>query len=271
MTAAEPAPSRDISRGDRDGVVTLTFTRDQKLNAVTENMVDVIRATVEEVADRPDLRVLVLTAAGRYFTAGIDMVSRQPPPGQREDDDAPGSEIRRYHRRLHRLLDELEALEKPVVLAAQGPCLGLGLEMAVSCDFRLASEAATFWLPEVPNLAVIPGSGGVSRLTRVVGPHWSRWLAMAGKPVDADRAMAIGLVHEVYPLAEFEASVQAFSRYLFGLPGEAMGLAKLAIDASVGADRASARDFDRVANTALLMSAEHRQHAAAFRRSGTRS
>lgn len=245
-------------RTELDGVLTVTFTRDEKLNAVSDEMVDALRQAATDLGDREDLRVLLITAEGRYFTAGID-VGRFARPARRS-----GVAQRRDYRRLHLLFDELEAIEKPVVLAAQGPCLGVGLELAASCDFRFAASRTTFALPEVANLAVLPGSGGISRLTRLVGPHWARWLAMAAQPVGADRALMIGLVHEVFEDDDFAANVQAFARSLTELSGEALGLAKIAIDAAVSADRATARHLDRIANTLLMQSDEHREAVARF-------
>ena len=248
------------ARLDRDGpVLTLTFTRDAKLNAVTPGMLDLLRSAVDTLAGDRDVRVLVITAEGRYFTAGMDAHLSGAALGLMVDEDTAGSEFRRNYRNLHRLFDELEAIEKPVVLAAQGPCLGVGVEIGVSCDFRLAASRATFGLPEIPNLAVLPGSGGISRLTRLVGPHWARWLAMAAQTVDAEQARAIGLVHRVIPDDVFPAEVAAFARHLAGLPAEALGLAKLAIDAAADSDRTTARNVDRIANTLLVLSEEHRQ------------
>lgn len=249
----------DIRRVDDGGVVTVTFTRDDKLNAVSDEMLDVLRGAVTDFGDRDDLRVLVVTAEGRYFTAGVD-VSRFG--GERQ---ASGVALRHHYRHLHRLFDELEAIEKPSVLGVQGPCLGIGVEMGVSCDFRLAAERSTFALPEITNLAVIPGSGGISRLTRLVGPHWARWLAMAGMQVDAWHALTMGLVHQVLPDDGFAGEVQAFARRLGGMSREALGLAKLAIDAAASSDRVTARDVDRIANTLLLLSDEHQAAIEAFR------
>ena len=236
------------------GVLTLTFIRDEKLNAIDPSMLNGLRTAVAEMADRDDLRVLLITAEGRYFTAGIDIASLSADPGRTETGERSGVKLRRTLRELHELLDALEALEKPVVLAAQGPCLGLGLEVAVSCDFRLAAERASFALPEIPKMGVLAGSGGISRLTRQIGPHWARWLAMASRPVDAARALQIGLIHEVYPDEEFAASARAFADSLTRMPLEALGLAKLAIDAAMSADRTTARDVDRIANTLLILS-----------------
>ncbi|MCW2621264.1 MAG: Enoyl-CoA hydratase/isomerase, partial [Frankiales bacterium] len=207
-----------------------------------------------------------IAAEGRYFTAGIDIGDRSTAEGRGVSPEGAFSStrLRRDYRKLHLLFDELEAIEKPVVLAAHAPCLGVGVELSASCDFRLASETAVFGLPEVPNLAVIPGSGGVSRVTRLVGPSWAKWIAMAGENVTAQQALSIGLVQAVYPVEEFAARVQAFVRRLAGLPPEAMGLAKLAVDTAASVDRGTARDFDRVANTILLMGEEHKAMTEAF-------
>jgi enoyl-CoA hydratase/carnithine racemase len=255
----------EVRRTDADGVITVTFTRDEKLNAVSPTMLDELTRAVADLGDREDTRVLVITAEGRHFTAGIDITAMS---GQGMGASAPASGIalRRDYRRLHLLFDEIEAIEKPVVLAAQGPCRGVGVELAASCDFRLASDRAIFQLPEIANLAVLPGSGGISRLTRLVGPHWARWLAMAGVAVDAQQALAMGFVHAIHPDEQFAGAVEAFARGLTELPPQALGLAKLAIDAAASADRASARDFDRIANTLLLMSEDHRARVEAFTR-----
>lgn len=257
-------------RSERDGVLTLFFTRDAKLNAIDPGMIEELRRAVADMTERDDLRVLVIAAEGRYFTAGVDIASLNPDPGRTEAGDVSGIKTRVFLRRLHVLLDSLESLEKPVVLAAQGPCLGLGLEMAVSCDFRLAAERATFSLPEIPSMGVIAGSGGISRLTRLIGPHWARWMALASRIVDARQAVQIGLAHDIYPDAVFAERVEEFAYSLTKLSGEALGLAKLAIDAAASADRTTARDFDRIANTLLLHAPRNREVVQGYRNRGTK-
>jgi enoyl-CoA hydratase/carnithine racemase len=257
--AHDAAMSGTIRRTEDAGVLTMTLTRDEKLNAVSDDMLETLGEAVEELGDRRDLRVLVITAEGRYFTAGLDISA-----GLGKDASS-GVAYRREYRRIHQIFDDMESVEKPVIHAAQGPCLGVGVEMAVSCDFRLCSDRTVFGLPELANLAVIPGSGGISRLTRLVGPHWARWLAMAGQQVDAQQGVTIGLVHQVLPTEDFADSVQAFAHRLAGMSREALGLAKLAIDAATTADRRSARDFDRISNTLLKRSDEHLAAMDAFK------
>jgi len=259
------AESTNARRTEVDGILTITFTRDAKLNAVSPDMVDMLRQAAADLGDREDLRVLLINAEGRYFTAGIDIAQSVMGKAQaRAEGPVSTKVLRRDYRKLHLLFDELEAIEKPVVLAAHAPCLGVGVELSGSCDFRLASEAARFGLPEVENLGVIPGSGGVSRVTRLVGPAWGKWLAMAGETVDAEQALNMGLVQAVYPVEKFAAEVDRFVRRLAGLPTEAVGLAKVAVDAAASVDRVTARDVDRLANSVLLLSDEHREMTRAF-------
>lgn len=257
MTAVSEHVDNDIRRTDDEGIITLTFTRDQKLNSVTREMLGVIRTAVHDLDDHEEHRALLLMAEGRYYTAGADIGEMGPQPES-------GVAMRRDYRHFHELFDEMERVEKPVVLAAQGPCLGLGIEMGSSCDFRFASERATFGLPEVPMLSVLPGSGGVSRFTRLVGPHWARWVAMAGETVDAELARTMGWVHQVLPEDGFHEAVHDWTRNLVRMSAEALGLAKIAIDAAVDSDRRTARHIDRVANTQLVQTQEHLDKIAAF-------
>jgi len=259
-------------REDAEGIITVTFTRDDKLNAVSPEMFEVIAGAVHDLAHRDDARVLVITGEGRYFTAGLEIASMSTHLGEGTDGVVRGSNIRRQYRdeAHHDLFDEIEQIEKPVVLAAQAHCFGVGIELGVSCDFRLASDTTTFALPEIANLAVIPGSGGVSRLTRLVGPHWARWMVIAGQTVDAQQALGMGLVHGIYPAAEFAERVQAFAVHLAALPREAVGLAKVAIDVAASVDRRTAREFDRVAQTLLFSSDEFRDKVDAFMRRAPR-
>jgi enoyl-CoA hydratase/carnithine racemase len=112
---------------------------------------------------------------------------------------------------------------------------------------------------------VIAGSGGTSRLTRLIGPHWAKWLAMAGQRVEADTALRIGLVHEVVPRDQLQDRVMAFVDDLTTIPPETLGLAKLAVDMSVDVDRTNQRHIERMANTILFGTPEFLARTARFR------
>lgn len=237
-------------REDKDGVAIVTLNRPEKLNAMNKEMRDTIFKAVDDLRERDDLRVLLIRAKGRFFTAGVDIM---------EDGTAMRSpkknmvELRKnYRRNLHIYLDEMEAVEKPIVMAIHGPCLGLGVEMAGAVDFRLAAESARFGLPEI-DIGVIAGSGGTSRFTRLCGVGWSKWLSMAGEQIDARTAMMAGFVQAVYPDAEFEEKVWAFCQRLQSRPPEVQGIAKLAVELCHDLDKQQARHVERIVNTPLMM------------------
>jgi enoyl-CoA hydratase/carnithine racemase len=252
------------ARLERSGAnLILTFTRPDKLNAVSNEMLELLGEAAQTLATDQDVRTLVVTAEGTYFTAGVDLAGGTAAK-MAVPTNTPGRHFRSVHREIHSLLDELETIEKPVVLAAQGPCLGLGLELAASCDFRFATPATTFALPEI-NIGVIAGSGGTGRLVRAIGPAWTKWLGMAGRTVDAETALRIGLVHEIHPAETFFENVLKFVDDLNSLPAEAVGVAKIAIDAAVDSDRVTQRHFERLACTTLFGSPEFLERTARFR------
>jgi enoyl-CoA hydratase/carnithine racemase len=249
------------------GVISLTFCRPDKRNAVSDLMLQSLEDAVDTLAQTETARVLVIRAEGPYFTAGVDLdggLAR----AMAEPSSYPGQSFRRVYQGLHRLFDKIEDVEKPVILAAQGPCFGIGVELAASCDFRFAADTAVFALPEV-RLGVIPGSGGTSRVTRLIGPHWTKWLTVACQQISAEQALRIGFVHDVVSADALSERVSAFATELTQLPAEALGVAKVAVDLCTDADRLTARHLERIANTPLFGSPEFLHRTSRFtQRSG---
>ena len=243
---------------ERDAILELVLNRPRKLNALSEEIHAALHAAADRLMTDPAIRVLLIRANGKYFSAGIDLSSNLAP--DRKGDVASPMAFRRWYREgagsLHPLGDRFEAIEKPVVVAHQGPCLGGAMELSLCCDFRLASESASYALPETA-LGCLPGSGGTSRLTRLCGPQWARWFIMANLGMDAHKASQIGLVHDVYPDAEFVDRVWDFCRNLAAQPPETVGTAKLAIELTADLDRASARNVERLAQSGLIMGDEY--------------
>jgi enoyl-CoA hydratase len=238
------------TREDKDGVAIVTLNRPEKLNAINREMQQVIWQAVDDLRERDDLRVLLIKAKGRYFTAGADVADQS---GSMQNPSQDMVKIRKnYRRNLHIFLDEMEAVEKPIVMAIHGPCLGLGVEMGGAVDFRLAAESARFGLPEI-DIGVIAGSGGTSRFTRLCGIGWSKWLSVAGEQIDARTAMIAGFVQAVYPDAEFEQKVWEFCQRLQLRPPEVQGVAKLAVELCFDLDKQQARHVERIVNTPLMM------------------
>ena len=241
----------------QDGILIATLNRPDKLNALSGQMMRLFDEAVIRFRDTPEIKVMLIRATGRYFSAGADLRS--------SDDDRPelprtASGIRENHRLrlhgMHRIYDEMEHIEKPIVVAHHAMCVGGGLEMSLSCDFRLAAKSAGYAFPE-GLFGVLPASNGVSRLTRMCGTHWARWLIMANKPADADMAYTMGLVHQVFPDETFEEEVMDFCRHLAKQNGEQMGAAKITIEMCNDLGRDQARNVERMANSGLMLNPEY--------------
>jgi enoyl-CoA hydratase len=242
-----------------DGTILIaTLNRAEKLNALSGNTMRLFEVALHRFRDTPSLKVMLVRARGRYFCAGADM------RGGGEDGSGratTASGIRESHRLklngMHRIYDEMEAMEKPLVVAHHAPCVGGGLELSLSCDFRLAAKSASYAFPE-GKFGVLPASNGVSRLTRIVGTHWARYLIMANLPVAAEKALIMGLVHEVWPDETFEEEVMRFCRHLAQQNAEQMGAAKLAIEMARDVGLAHGRNIERMANSALMLNPDYR-------------
>lgn len=242
---------------EQGAILVATLNRPEKLNALTGQTMRLFEEALHRFRDSPALKVLLVRATGRYFCAGADLRDRSDEPAE---PPRSGVGVREKHRLglhgMHRIYDEMEHIEKPIVVAHQGTCVGGGLELSLSCDFRLAAKSASYAFPE-GKMGVLPASNGVSRLTRIVGTHWARYLIMANLPADADRAYVMGLVHEVFPDETFEQDVMNFCEHLAQQHGEQMGTAKLAIELASEVGRDQARQVERLANSALMLNPDY--------------
>lgn len=241
-----------------DQILIATFNRPEKLNAMSMQLMALLGEAVERFRDTPELKVMLIRATGRYFSAGADL------KGEGEHSVAPntGSGIREMHRRLptrmRQIWDEMEAIEKPFVVAHQARCVGGSLEMSMSCDFRLAAKSASYAFPEA-KFGVLPATNGVSRLVRLVGPHWARLLITANMPVDADEARIMGLVHKIFPDETFEDDVMAFCRHLTQQNGEMMGASKVAIELCNDLPAHQAASVERLVNSSLMLGDDYKK------------
>lgn len=241
-----------------DGILIATLNRPDKLNAISRDMMDLLTDAVIHFRDTAALKVMLIRSTGRYFSSGADLRSGNQRRVSPTGNTARG--IRENHRlnlnNMQQLWDEMEHIEKPFVVAHHAMCVGGGLELSLSCDFRLAAKSAGYAFPE-GLFGVLPASSGVSRLARLCGPHWARWLIMANKSASADMAFTMGLVHQVYPDETFEAEVRDFCSHLAKQNGEQMGAAKIAIEMASEVGRDMGRHVERMANSALMLNPDY--------------
>jgi enoyl-CoA hydratase len=242
-----------------DSILIATFNRPDKLNALSRELMRSLEEAVERYRDTPELRVMLIRSTGRYFSSGADLKE-----GGDSSASAPttGSQIREMHRRLptrmRQIWDEMEAIEKPFVVAHQARCVGGSLEMSLSCDFRLAAASASYAFPEA-KFGVLPATNGVSRLVRLVGPHWARLMITANMPVDAQEARIMGLVHKVFPDDSFEEDVMAFCRHLAQQNAEMVGASKIAIELAADLPAHQAASVERLVNSSLMLGADYQK------------
>jgi len=171
--------------------------------------------------------------------------------------------FRRVARGIHNVFDEIEAIEIPVIAAINGVAAGGGMELALSCDFRLAADTAKMGFPE-NNVGLIPGSGGCSRLVKLVGLAKAKRLVMTGEMITAQRALEIGLVEEVLPAGDLMPRAMALAKQLAGKAPLALGMAKIVLNSCLNVDPETGRNLERLGQSILKKTDEHLEGAKAF-------
>jgi len=171
----------------RDQVVVLTLNRPEAMNSFNFAMLHGLRDKVEAIQYDPEVRVVIITGAGKGFCAGADLKERAT---------LSEPQVREFIYTIRNLFSFIESLRVPVIAAVNGVALGGGTELVLACDLRIASSTASLGLTET-RLAIIPGAGGTQRLPRLVGRGKAKELIFTGRRVDATEALQIGLVNQV--------------------------------------------------------------------------
>lgn len=174
-----------------DALAIVTVNRPDKLNALNATVIAELDKAFTELSQREQIRAIILTGAGRAFVAGADIAEIA------EAADGPAG-LETLSQVGSRVFTKIERLNKPVIAAVNGFALGGGLELALACHVRLASEGAKFGLPEA-KLGLIPGYGGTQRLPRLIGSGRAMQMILTGGMIDANTAASYGLVNAVYP------------------------------------------------------------------------
>ncbi|MFD2924572.1 enoyl-CoA hydratase-related protein [Halobacillus naozhouensis] len=171
----------------------ITINRPEQLNCFDYETLVQLRETVEQIQMDNEVRAVLITGSGeKSFSAGADLKERRNLSEQ---------EVRRNVRMIRGVFNEIENLAPPTIAAVNGYALGGGLELALVCDFRYASESAVMGLTEV-SWAIIPGAGGTQRLARLIGASKAKELILTARRVNADKALELGLVNKVCPAEE---------------------------------------------------------------------
>jgi enoyl-CoA hydratase/carnithine racemase len=206
-----------------DGIAIITLNRPQVLNAFTPLMIDEWVQAIEAAKLDPEVRVVIVTGAGRGFCSGADVRSFR----EREHTDGNLVVDGRYwlQHSVHRVPLALRTLDKPYIAAVNGPAAGAGMDMASMADIRIVSETVRFTMSYV-NMGIVPGDGGCYYLPRIIGVARALDLIWTGRTIDAQEALQIGYVSLVVPAEQLMDTVVTYAKKIAKGPQVAIELAK---------------------------------------------
>ena len=238
----------------RDGIATITINR-PKVNVLNEEAVLEILSRLDEAERDEDVKVIVITGAGeKAFCAGLDLTTVK---------DVNVVKAVEVTKRGQKLTLAIEEIGKPVIAAINGYALGGGLELAMACDIRVASENARLGQTEV-NVGLIPGWGGTQRLPRLVGKGIAKELIFTGKMIDAKTAERIGLINMVVPPEKLKSAVEELASAIMNKPPIAIKLAKELINNSIETDQRTGLIHEAEAFGILTSTDDFKEGVSAF-------
>ena len=208
------------------GIAVVTVNRPDALNAINVETMSEIGEAMLGMGTDSDVRVVIVTGAGKAFAAGADIAELQKKSGM---------EARDISQLGQRTFSIIEDLTKPVIAAVNGYALGGGLELAMACDIRIASTRAKMGQPEV-TIGTIPGFAGTQRLPRLVGVGRAKEMILTGDPVDAETALSWGLVNKVVEPDELMDTARALAARIARNGPTALGLAKTCVTRGMSTD-----------------------------------
>jgi enoyl-CoA hydratase/carnithine racemase len=233
-------------------VAELRLDNPAKLNALTVPMLEALDAHCAALERMPEVRAVILTGTGeKAFCTGADIAAWGPM--------TPFDFARHWVREGHRIFDRLARLSKPTVAALNGHAFGGGLELAAACDIRVMTPAATLALPEA-GVGIVPGWSGTQRLARLMPGPVVREMALFGRRIPAERALALGFVAEI--AEDAAGAARAIAAKAAGLSPRAVEVAKYMIQAGVGEDRGAL--IETLGSGMIAASADRAEGVGAF-------
>jgi enoyl-CoA hydratase len=217
-----------------DGIGVVTINRTQVLNSLNIEVFRELYKMFTEIENDSDIRVVILTGAGKAFVAGVDILGMK--------DHNPVT-IEQFIKIARRAGDAIYNLNKPVIAAINGYAFGGGNELALACDLRIASENAQFGQQEI-NLGIVPGGGAMQKLPRLVGMAKAKEIVFTGEVFNARTAVEIGMINKVVPAEKLMDEAKALARKLLNKSSIALAYAKKSMNSGMDMSLSSAMDMD---------------------------
>lgn len=244
---------------DSAGVRTITLNRPESLNAVNEEMTTELTAALKDVAKTPAVRCLVLTGAGRAFCVGQDVKSLK----SQTESGTPMDFASALRRRYNPVVKQLMTLDVPTVAGINGVAAGAGWSLALACDLRIAVDTATF-VSAFAKIGLLPDSAMTMTLPRLVGYSRALEIAWLSDPINAQQALAIGLLNQAVTADRFGEVLSALSARLAASATRGLAMAKRAVAASFYNDLDGQLEYEAQLQGAAGQTADHREGVAAF-------
>jgi len=242
-----------------DGIATITLNRPDALNALTPEMNDRLPLLIDQAESDDAVRVIVLTGAGRAFSAGADLKTMARP------DRLGRNAIIGRERTLHgaRVVQRLLARQKPMLAAVNGVAAGMACSFVLACDFAVAADTARFVFGFV-KIGFVPDCGSTYLLPRRVGLTNAQRIALTAEPVAAADALRLGLVTEVVPVDELQARARAIASLISAQAPHAVRLARGLLERGAAGDFRQAIEAEALAQGILGETADHQEAVRAF-------
>lgn len=258
MTEGDTNSGHLIYRVD-DGVAVITLNRPDKLNALTAAMLIELNRLLEQAEHDGAVRAVVITGAGRGFSAGQDLTEMRA----REAAGEPGISARYMEETYHPLIRRIRTMEKPVIGAINGVAAGAGASLALACDLRVASENASF-IQSFVNVGLVPDSGSTFFLPRLAGFARALELAFTGRRLSAEEAERIGVVNRVVPHDQLMDTAMELAHQLAQGPTRVIGLTKRAFNRSWQVHLDEALSYEAELQEIARSTEDHREGVTAF-------
>ena len=244
-----------------DGIAGLTLNRPESLNAITWEMVEELHDCYSAFEDDLDLRVVILTGAGRGFCSGTDLKAGRDDQDKDQSPDISG--LMRRQRRIADLSIRMRKIPQPIIAAVNGVAAGAGCSLALVCDLRIASTYASL-IEVFINVALIPDTSSTYTLPRLVGLAKAKELCFTGDKVDAEEALRLGLVNKVVEPDQLMDETRALAKKLAAMPSKGLALTKRLLNQSFENDFNSQLQAESYAQDTAGKTQDHCEGVSAF-------
>ena len=250
-----PLSQEDLLVTIESGIMSLTLNRPDRLNAFSPDMILGLTKAFQRAQEDADIRVIVLSGAGRSFSAGGDVKTMGA---------GHATEVYEHIGKLNELILTMKATEKPIIAAVHGFAAGAGFNLALACDHIIAADDSQFAL-SFAQVGLISDGGGSYFVTRLVGPHLAKEFFFSAEPIKAERLYQLGVINALVPADQLKEEVLKRAAKLSVGPGKAYGMMKKIIDHAMTSSLEEILEQERITQTMMVTTEDHQEGIAAFK------